>query len=242
MPQIPGKNKTALTDEEVMAKMQGSPRPGLRKRPFSVAVGVADMFKENKELVSKISETRRSQSTVIPPSTSPELNKQRSRGAGDASPPPENPGDVESFDSERKESRVRKISSHSGRRIPSKKKYVAVASFVAEESGEVSLEDREEVEVLQKEASGWWYVKNDFREGWVPSAYLEPAQPSRSTSPETLNQPQNIDSQDQSSQMENKYNVFNKEAGDREVEKRTYVQERQKVGISTPSLFVGLFR
>lgn len=241
IPQIPGKNKKASTDEEVMVKMQGSPRPGLRKRPFSVAVGVADMFKENKEIVRKISETRRSQSPVIPPSNSPELNKQRSKGAGDASPPPENPGDVESFDSERKKTRVRKISSHSGRRSPNKKKYVAVASFIAEERGEVSLEYHEEVEVLQKEASGWWYVKNDFREGWVPSAYLEPAQPSRSPSPETLNQPQNMDSQDQSNQMENKYDALNKEAGEREVEKRTYVQERQKVGISTSSLFVGSF-
>ena len=237
MPQIPGKNRTASTDEEVMAKMQGSPRPGLRKRPFSVAVGVADMFKENKEIVKNVSEIKRSQSPVIPPSSSPELNKQRPKGDGDASPPPDNRNDVESFDTERKESRVRKISSHSGgRRSPNKTKYVAVASFVAEESGEVSLEDGEEVEVLQKEASGWWYVKNDLRDGWVPSAYLEEAQSSRSPSPETLNQPQNAaDSQDQFIQMEKKSDSLTRGASEREVEKRAYMQEKQKVGISTSS-------
>lgn len=51
-------------------------------------------------------------------------------------------------------------------------KYVVILLFFVEESGEVFLEEGEEVEVLQKEFSGWWYVKSDFCEGWVLSVFL----------------------------------------------------------------------
>ena len=79
---------------------------------------------------------------------------------------------------------------------PSRKKHVVLRSFFAEESGEVTLEEGEEVDVLQKESSGWWYVKNDFCEGWVPSAFLAPGR-SRSISPESLDHQQISDNQDE---------------------------------------------
>lgn len=114
---------------------------------------------------------------------------------------------IDSEFSEVEEPRSRKISTHSsvrstlGRTNPSKKKYVATSTFVAEETGEVSLEEGEEIEVVQKESSGWWYVKNDFVEGWAPEAFLAPSQGSRSSSPESQVPSQSLDTQDQSSEI-----------------------------------------
>ena len=268
-PQSPGKKTKAFTDEEIIGNSMASPRPKLKRRPVSVAVGLADLKEENKDLIANTHETERSQSPLSSPrsalneeimkkrmtmgsprpglrhrqlsdserpqsplslsNSAVELNKLRSRSNGDVSPPPENPGDMQSIESEEKESRVRKISTHSGRRSPNKPKYVAVASFVGEETGEVSLEDGEEVEVLQKEASGWWYVRNDFCEGWAPSAFLEPAQSSRSASPETLSQAQNEDSLDGSKQKEEKFDSHREETIENGDENEDYVEEMQQV-------------
>ena len=65
-------------------------------------------------------------------------------------------------------------------------KYLAISSYVAEESGEVSLQSGEEVEVFEKRSSGWWYVKKEMEEGWAPRTFLEPVQVFRSKSAETL--------------------------------------------------------
>ena len=65
-------------------------------------------------------------------------------------------------------------------------KYLAISSYVAEESGEVSLQSGEEVEVFEKRSSGWWYVKKEMEEGWAPRTFLEPVQVLRSKSAETL--------------------------------------------------------
>lgn len=221
IPPLPGKKRVASTDEEILQKA-ASPRPGLRRRPFSVAIGIADML-------TKVPEAERSQSTTVPPSSSPRLNKQQSLSSDEnISPRSEDSGIADFVDSEKAEPRVRKISQN-GRRSPNRTKYVAISSFVAEESGEVSLEDGEEVEVLQKEASGWWYVKNEFGEGWAPSAFLRPAQLSRSASPETPSQPHNSDNPDHSSQKEEELEALLEEPGEKEVERRAYVQEKQKV-------------
>lgn len=270
-PQSPGTKTKAFTDEEIMGNSMASPRPKLKKRPISVAVGLADLKEENKDLIANTQETDRSQSPLSSPrsalneeimkkrmtmgsprpglrhrqfsdsersqsplslsNSSVELNKLRSRSNGDVSPPPENPGDLQSIESEKKESRVRKISTHSGRRSPNKPKYVAVASFAGEETGEVSLEDGEEVEVLQKEASGWWYVKNDFCEGWAPSAFLEPAraQSSRSGSPETLSQAQNEDNLDGFKQKQEEFDAPHEEPIENVDENEDHVEEMQEV-------------
>ena len=65
-------------------------------------------------------------------------------------------------------------------------KYLAISSYVAEESGEVSLQPGEEVVVFEKRSSGWWYVKKEMEEGWAPRTFLEPVQVLGSKSPETL--------------------------------------------------------
>ena len=76
-----------------------------------------------------------------------------------------------------------------GRGSDNRKKHVVIRAFFAKESGEVSLEEGEEVDVLQKVPSGWWYVKSDFYEGWAPSAFLAIGR-SKSVSVESLEKPQ----------------------------------------------------
>lgn len=196
----------------------GSPRPGLRHRPFSVAVGVADILKET---VENKPEKTRSRSTVTAPDyQSLEIDKQQANG-NENFPGDENSGEVEQTEYKQEEPRTRKISTQDGRRSPKRIKYVAVSSFAAEEDGEVSLEGGEEVDVLQKEASGWWYVKNELGEGWAPSAYLKPVQLSRSTSPVNLEQSQDVESQEQSIQIDEQSNI--------DKEEQKIIQEKQKV-------------
>lgn len=210
---LPGTERPAST-------ATGSPRPGLRHRPFSVAVGVADILKET---VENKPEKTRSRSTVTAPDYhSLEIDKQQSNG-NENSPGDENSGEVEQTEYKQEESRTRKMSTQDGRRSPKRIKYVAVSSFAAEEDGEVSLEGGEEVDVLQKEASGWWYVKNELGEGWAPSAYLKLVQLSRSTSPVNLEQSQDVESQEQSIQIDEQSNI------DKEEQKISSIQENQKV-------------
>ena len=228
IPQIPGHKRTSSTDEEVMQLRKAvSPRPGLRRRPFSVAVGVADLFKQNTESVKEVSKTENSQSTVVPPSASFESDNQESISDGNITP--RSSGEDEVIESDKEELRVRKISTQNGRRSPNRPKYVAISSVRAVEHGEISLEDGEEVEVLQKEPTGWWYVKNEFGEGWAPSAFLEPVQLPRSTSPDLPSHPQMVDSQDQLSQTGETLDGFPEGSDEREDEKRSYAQEKQKV-------------
>ena len=230
IPPLPGKIRMAYTDDDVMEKKSRSPRPGLRRRPFSVAqaVNVADMLKENEKFNTNTSVSERSQSTVVPPISSLEMDEQQSR-SNDSSPRSENSVDAECNEYNKEQSRARKISTQNGRKSPNRIRYVAISSFVAEESGEVSLEDGEEVDVVQKESSGWWYVKNEFGEGWAPSAYLAPAQVSRTTSPETLSQSQDVDSREQSSLIKQKLDAVPKGLSEKEEERGSYAQEKQKV-------------
>ena len=54
--------------------------------------------------------------------------------------------------------------------------YRAAVSYtvpVYEDSG-IDLEMGQMYEVLEKQ-SGWWFVKDGEREGWVPASYLDPA-------------------------------------------------------------------
>ena len=114
---------------------------------------------------------------------------------------------------------------------PKRTKLVVIASYLAEESGEVSLEEGEEFEVLQKESNGWWYVKNDFSEGWAPSAFLALAR-SRSPSPETPNQQQVSDNQEESCQIKENLETCPKEQSVDQI--KFTPQGREKV----PSIFI----
>jgi len=219
---IPGKPRaTSVTDDDLDKKVV-TQRPGLRRRPFSVAVGIADLGKQTEKMLNEEKPEQ-------------ELSQQQSESDGDESLSAQTESSaIDSEYSEVEETRSRKISTQSSARnslarmTPNKAKYVVISSFFAEESGEVSVEEGEEVEVLQKESSGWWYVKNDFCEGWAPSAFLAPAR-SRSPSPETPNEPQVSDGQEESCQIKENLETCPKEEGEKE---RKFVPPRtEKVAI-----------
>ena len=218
---IPGKTRASSVDDEVLDKKTASSRPGLRRRPFSVAVGLADLFKESEEFKER--------------KPVEELSKQQCGSDESISAQGESSA-IDSEYSEVEETRSTKTfqfdaRNTQGRATPNRTNHVVISSFFAEESGEVSLEEGEEVEVLQKEPSGWWYVKNDFCEGWAPSAFLAPAAGSRSISPETPDQPKISDSQDESCQIKEKLDSCLTQATDKEEEKRFIPQEKVRVGI-----------
>ncbi|XP_064173234.1 SH3 and PX domain-containing protein 2A-like isoform X2 [Anguilla rostrata] len=55
--------------------------------------------------------------------------------------------------------------------------YRATDSYERAQQSEVSLAAGAEVEVLERQESGWWYVRCGGAEGWAPSYYLEPLRP-----------------------------------------------------------------
>ena len=179
IPSTPNNMRPASTDDEIEQRKQPQ-RPGLRRRPFSVAVGVADLLKETGELDS------------------------RNAPVSNVSLP---------VDANTEEYNLRKISAQFGKRggheklSPTKTKYVAISSLAAEGRGEVSLEAGEEVEVLQKESSGWWYVKTDHYEGWAPASFLEAAAPSRSNSPVAPRELVNSEHRESSCKIEDQLDI-----------------------------------
>ena len=190
----------------------------MKRRPFTVPAGLADLFIESEELKER--------------KPADELGKQQS-GSDESISAQES----SAIDSEHSEvtTHSRIVSSQLGARnslgraSPLRKKYVVISLFIAEESGEVSLEEGEEVEVLQKEPSGWWYIKNDFCEGWAPSTFLKPATHSKSTSPETPDQLDQPDNQEESYQIRGKLDSCPRQPDDMEQEKRLVQQEKLKV-------------
>lgn len=52
--------------------------------------------------------------------------------------------------------------------------YRALDSYKKVQDSEVSFPAGAEVEVLEKQESGWWYIRWASEEGWAPSYYLEP--------------------------------------------------------------------
>ena len=222
IPTIPHKPRaTSVTDDELDKKVAPQ-RPGLRRRPFSVAVGIADLGKQTEMMLN---EKRPEQ----------EFSQQQSESDGDESLSAQTESSaMDSEYSEVEETRSRKMSTQSSARnslartTPNRAKHVVISSFFAEGSGEVSLEEGEEVEVLQKESSGWWYVKNDFCEGWAPNAFLAPAR-SRSPSPETPDEQQVSDSQEESCQIKEKLETCPKE--EVENERKFFSPRTEKVAI-----------
>lgn len=163
---IPGKTRAGSLDDGILSKNTAPERPGLKRRPLSAGVGLAYFNKQCDEL------------------------KERKLCGGESVSAHDENLIIDSEYSKVAETVSRKTSPEilithcHGKDSSNRKKYVAISSFFAEESGEVSLEKGEEVDVLQKESNGWWYVKNDFCEGWAPKAFLAPTG-SRSPSPET---------------------------------------------------------
>ena len=198
-------------DDEILNRDAASQRPRLDRRPISNGVGVAHFARQTEELrVRKLigrDETlsARDENSVI----ESEYSKLVEKRSGETS------------------SEILVPHCH-GTASPDGKKHVVISSYTAEESGEVSLEKGVEVNVLQKESSGWWYVKNDFCEGWAPSAFLAPVR-SRPSSPETPDQKHVSDSQEESCQVKENLETCPKEQG--VDQKKFSPQGKEKVSI-----------
>ncbi|XP_066517456.1 SH3 and PX domain-containing protein 2A isoform X3 [Hoplias malabaricus] len=65
--------------------------------------------------------------------------------------------------------------------------YRTTDAYERAQDSEISFPAGVEVEVLEKQDSGWWYVRCGVDEGWAPTFYLEPIrQPSDIVVPDTL--------------------------------------------------------
>nr|XP_006823127.1 PREDICTED: uncharacterized protein LOC100368807 [Saccoglossus kowalevskii] len=51
--------------------------------------------------------------------------------------------------------------------------YMAIDDFNKQQRNELSLHAGDNVEVIEKNDSGWWFVVVEGEQGWVPAAYLE---------------------------------------------------------------------
>ena len=54
-----------------------------------------------------------------------------------------------------------------------KDSYAVACDYEGGNDGGISLKEGQSVEVLEKNADGWWYVKAGTKEGWAPSTFLE---------------------------------------------------------------------
>ncbi|XP_034742147.1 SH3 and PX domain-containing protein 2A isoform X4 [Etheostoma cragini] len=52
--------------------------------------------------------------------------------------------------------------------------YRSLDAYKKVQDSEISFPARVDVEVLEKQESGWWYIRWGSEEGWAPSYYLEP--------------------------------------------------------------------
>ncbi|CAG8658065.1 4828_t:CDS:10, partial [Gigaspora rosea] len=55
----------------------------------------------------------------------------------------------------------------------SKNMYKAIYDFATEDSGELSFNKGDILEIIEKDDNGWWLAKMNDDQGWVPSNYLE---------------------------------------------------------------------
>ena len=191
--------RSPIFSDDLKSKSKSPPRPGLfgrtisepgiranttrvpvlTKSKFSVGVAIAEMFKENSNFILNMTQAEHSQSADAPRIQPPsETKENHSRGE-------DTTGDTKETISGIEEPCIQMKSAQS-ENSPRGTKYLAISSYVAEESGEVSLQPGEEVVVCEKRSSGWWYVKKEMEEGWAPRTFLEPVQALESKSPETL--------------------------------------------------------
>lgn len=51
--------------------------------------------------------------------------------------------------------------------------YKVIYTYIAQEDGEVSLIEGDDVEVIQASENGWWLVRTSEELGWGPSNFLQ---------------------------------------------------------------------
>lgn len=52
--------------------------------------------------------------------------------------------------------------------------FVTIGAYAANDPSEISFDGNVGVTVVEKNETGWWYVKTTTDEGWAPSTYLKP--------------------------------------------------------------------
>eukprot|EP01147_Barroeca_monosierra_P002792 gene2792-5637_t len=76
--------------------------------------------------------------------------------------------------------------------------YVVLEPYTADEDPAISISKGEQVQLLEKSDTGWWYIKkNDGQEGWAPAELLEkanqgPIKPPRPAKPSAPHPPNQI--------------------------------------------------
>ena len=53
-------------------------------------------------------------------------------------------------------------------------RYQAIYTYISQEKNEISINEGDIVEVLQRCSNGWWLLVSNNQLGWGPSNYLEP--------------------------------------------------------------------
>ena len=51
--------------------------------------------------------------------------------------------------------------------------WIVIGDFEKGKRTECSLREGDVVDVIEKKASGWWFVDNGGNKGWAPASYLE---------------------------------------------------------------------
>lgn len=62
--------------------------------------------------------------------------------------------------------------------------YVTISDYCGYDDSSISFKEGEDVNVLEKDPNGWWYVEINKQEGWVPSTFIEKSEkPNRPVPP-----------------------------------------------------------
>ena len=57
--------------------------------------------------------------------------------------------------------------------IANSRLYRAMHTYISQDDGEVTFNEGDEVEVIQKSENGWWLVRTSEELGWGPSNFLQ---------------------------------------------------------------------
>ncbi|XP_072318885.1 SH3 and PX domain-containing protein 2A-like [Eucyclogobius newberryi] len=85
--------------------------------------------------------------------------------------------------------------------------YRSVDAYKKVQDSEISFPAGAEVEVLEKQESGWWYIRWASEEGWAPSYYLEPVRQKGSTESERHSKSNSLEKNEQHVMALNNINI-----------------------------------
>uniref|UniRef100_A0A8C6SXU7 SH3 and PX domains 2Aa n=1 Tax=Neogobius melanostomus TaxID=47308 RepID=A0A8C6SXU7_9GOBI len=85
--------------------------------------------------------------------------------------------------------------------------YRSVDAYKKVQDSEISFPAGAEVEVLEKQESGWWYIRWASEEGWAPSYYLEPVRHKGSTESDRHSKSNSLEKNEQHVMTHNNINI-----------------------------------